>query len=85
MTSICIFCIFLNKFSYLKEPSQIIWLIIDKSLGVSLDFTILSLSLTINLKIKDKNKLLLNSQKVIEGWLEFCSKNIVPITHNWVS
>ncbi len=60
IVNVCIFCIIVSKFSYWKEFSLIILLIVDKNLEVGLHYIVLSLILVINLRVKDDKESLLD-------------------------
>ena len=60
-----IFCVVVSKFSYWKEPSLIILLVVDKSPEISLYCTVLPLGLAISLRLEDSSKLLFDLQEVV--------------------
>lgn len=64
MVDTCIFSIVLDKFSYLKESSLIILLIIVKSSKVGFYYTVLPFNIAINIKIKGNEGFSLNPQKL---------------------
>lgn len=66
MIGICILCIIIGKFSYQKESSLNILLVIDKSFKINFYYTIVFFALAISLKVKDSGELLLNFEKVIK-------------------
>ncbi len=65
MTGTYIFDIVIGKLNYWEELSPIILFIIDKSSKVDLQNILLSLSLTISLRIECNKELLLDSKEVI--------------------
>lgn len=66
MTNTNIFYIIINKLGYLKTFSAIILLIFYKSSEISFYDIILSLYLAISLRIKDRQKLLLDFEERIK-------------------
>lgn len=64
--STCILCIFIGKFSYEKEFSSVILLVVDKNPKVGLYYSVLSLGLDVSLRIKSNKEFLLHFQKVTE-------------------
>ena len=66
MADACIFGILISKLCYKQEPSLIILLEIDKDPKVGLYDTVLLLYLTVCLKLKNGEELLLDVEKIAE-------------------
>ena len=64
MTNNGILCIIISKFSHKKELSLIILFVIDKNLEIGHYYTVLLLSLVINLRIKGNIELLFDPKEV---------------------
>lgn len=63
MANACILCIIVGKFSYWKELSPIIFLVINKNPEVGFYCTVLSLGLAISLRIEGGGEFLLIPRK----------------------
>lgn len=64
VTDTGIFDIIISEFSYKKEPSQIVLIVIDKNSEINLYYTILFFRLSIHLGVEDSKELLLNSKEI---------------------
>lgn len=64
VTGTGIFSIIIDKFSYREESDPIVLFVINKSLGINLHCTILSLGLAIKLRVKSNGEFLLDPREV---------------------
>lgn len=66
MIGVCIFSIIISKFDYKQKLGSIVLLKIDKYIKIRFYDAILPFSLTINLKVKCIEKLMLGFKKIIK-------------------
>lgn len=82
MADDCLLGIIKTKLGHWQKPSPVISFEVDKNSEVSLHHDILSLSLTVSLRMDDGKKPLFDLKEIAKQWLELEGEKKASISHD---